>query len=113
MSQQKKSATVLEKFNFVNKVKKDQRVDVTSSRSQNNMKKLNSKEHIKIDFSKQIYTSLVPKVEFDVVASKDGNTSVNLSAGNKNSLTRKPYKNKSLSEKNMKKMDNKPLQYIK
>ena len=83
-----------------------------SSKSAKNLKSSNKDAHRINEFTKQMYESLIPKVEFDVIENEHGSTSVNLSCGTKNSLSRSSYKNsKSLIEKH--KVFNKPTQYIK
>jgi len=85
----------------VSKVKTDATKGNNSCRSLNAINKVKAVETGKMsDFRKQIYASLIPKVEFDVIAQDDGDSSVNLSSGTKSSLPRPTYKNsKSIFEK--------------
>ena len=57
----------------MNKIKNKEKLGSNSSRSLKNLVKNRSSDKRKMpDLRKQIYASLIPKVEFDVVTSEDG-----------------------------------------
>ena len=103
----------MKEFMFVNKTNQaGMTKGKDSSKSVKNVKSSSKDSHRMNEFTKQICESLIPKVEFDVIENEHGSTSVNLSCGTKNSLSRSSYKNsKSLIEKH--KVCDKPSQYIK